>query len=112
MPILFSLFGHNLSLGSASCRGVPPPMRGRLPLPAHRYLLGGVTMDSTGAILAGCSVALYRAADHAFLELVTSDASGVYVVSSGGPAQYYYVRAYLAGSPDVAGTSLNTLVAA
>lgn len=68
----------------------------------------GITKNSTGAALGGCTVDLFRTLDDLFLGTTTSDGSGNYslVAPIGGP---FYVVAYLAGAPDVAGTTVNTL---
>ena len=84
---------------------------------ARRYLeedgtlnmsLSGVTRDSTGAALGLCRVMIFRTEDMSFVTETTSDASGVWSVSllKGGP---FFEVCYKAGSPDVSGTSLNTL---
>jgi hypothetical protein len=41
--------------------------------------------------------------------VVTSDGSGNYAFPNVTPQDAYYVVAYLAGSPDVSGTTLNTI---
>lgn len=76
------------------------------------FRIYGVTRDSTGAVLAGCTVDLFRTADNAFIDSVVSDASGNYEFRTAGPASAYYAVAYLVGSPDVFGTTVNTLVGA
>lgn len=73
------------------------------------YTVRGVTKDSTGAALGSCTVHLLRTADDSEAGLVTSDASGVYRVDA-SPAIMHYAVAYKAGAPDVAGTTVNTLV--
>lgn len=86
---------------------------GRTPLPATRLLISGVTKDSAGAILGSCAVALYRTADDKLMERTTSDVTtGAYAFQSVVLGSAYYVVAYKAGSPDVAGTTVNTLTGA
>lgn len=86
-------------------------MRGFLPLPPQRLIISGITKDSTGAVLGSCSVALYRTSDDCLMERRTSDAStGAYSFSAVGLSETYYVVAYKAGVPDVAGTTVNTLI--
>lgn len=109
MPILFPL--NTLRPGSKSL-GVPPTMRGALPLPAVGFRISGVTRDSLGSPLAGCSVALYRTADDRLVDRVVSDAGGAYAFTSPSVPTAYYVVAYKAGGGDVAGTTANTVVAA
>ncbi len=70
----------------------------------------GISRDSTGAPLGDCVTKLFRTWDDAIIASTVSDGSGNYTFypPSSGP---YYVVWYKAGSPDVAGTSVNTLVA-
>lgn len=70
----------------------------------------GVTKDSTGVALGSCTVQLFRAWDDGIVAETTSDGSGnfTFYPTTSGP---YYIVAYKAGAPDVAGTSVNTLVA-
>jgi len=75
------------------------------------YLITGVTRDVTGAALASCPIVLFRTADNSIAAQTTSDASGNYLVNA-SPALTHYAVAYKAGSPDVAGTTANTLVGA
>jgi hypothetical protein len=90
--------------------GVGPSFQGALPLPVTRFTISGVTRDSGGAVLGSCVVHLFRTADDLLFEQVTSDATtGAFTVSSVGLAESYYLVAYKPGSPDVAGTTLNTL---
>jgi hypothetical protein len=70
--------------------------------------LSGVSKDSAGANLGSCNVMIFRTEDKSFVGQTTSDASGNWSVPlmKGGP---FFTVAYKAGSPDVAGTTLNTL---
>lgn len=70
----------------------------------------GVTRDSSGVALAACTVKLYRTIDDAFIYQTISDGSGNYIFDGVQQGFTYYVVAYLVGSPDTAGTTLNTLV--
>ena len=97
----------------ASRRGRGPSMLGRVPLPPAPITLriAGVTKDSAGSALGGCTVSLYRTPSDELVQRVTSDGAGAYafqpVNNGNGP---YYVVAYKAGVPDVAGTSVNSLL--
>jgi hypothetical protein len=111
-PILFMLAFAGMG---SKCAGSPVPWfpMGSHPLPAYKLYISGVTKDSAGAILGSCTVRLYRTAGDAFLQSVTSDATtGVYTFDPAGAigAQGHYVVAYKAGSPDVAGTTVNTVM--
>lgn len=71
----------------------------------------GVTRDSTGAALASCTVKLFRTADDVVMAATVSDASGNYEFRVGSLDACYAVS-YKAGSPDVTGATVNTLVGA
>lgn len=73
--------------------------------------LSGVSRDSVGAALGSCRVMIFRTEDMSFVTETTSDSVGVWSVSlmKGGP---FFLVEYKAGSPDVAGTSVNTVVPA
>ena len=70
--------------------------------------LTGVSRDSSGTALGACTVMLFRTQDRTLVAEMVSDASGNYSFSllTGGP---FFLVEYKAGSPDVSGTSLNTL---
>ena len=96
------------------------------------YTISGQTLDGAGAPLAGCAVHLFYTdavisrfaasggvlpdlSDTSDIEVaeVLSDAGGNYsfiVDSPDGAPSAYYIVAYLPGSPDRAGTTVNTLV--
>jgi hypothetical protein len=74
--------------------------------------LTGVTKDSTGTPLGSCVVQLFTTADERFIKETTSDSvTGAYSfdILVTGP---FFIVAYKAGSPDVAGTTINTLLGA
>lgn len=77
----------------------------------YPYALVGVTRNASGTALGNCVVVVYRTADDSVAARGVSDASGNYRLSA-SPSIQHYVVAYLAGSPDVAGTTANTLVGA
>lgn len=73
----------------------------------------GLCVDSTGAVAASALVAAYRTSDNAFAGSVTAHANdGSYAVPTQFVGVNHYVVAYKAGSPDIAGTTVNTLVPA
>lgn len=85
--------------------------QGATPLPATRLLISGVTRNAGGGILGSCVVKLYQTSTDQLMETTTSDPStGAYSFSAVGLSEAYYVVAYKAGSPDVAGTTVNTVV--
>lgn len=89
----------------------PRVVHNLLPYPPTYFRLAGVTKDSTGAVLGNCVVDWFDTATDAKIGTTTSDANGLYEFRSAGqPPNAYYLVAYKAGSPDVAGTTVNTLV--
>lgn len=74
------------------------------------WLLSGVTKDSTGTILGSCKVELYYTATDLPISAQISDPTTGAFSFLIGPSNTYYLVAYKQGSPDVAGTTVNTLV--
>jgi hypothetical protein len=72
--------------------------------------IAGQCLNSVGAILAGATVLGFRQSDKRFVGQTTSDANGNYSIGSPYPSVNHFIVAYLAGSPDVAGTTVNNLV--
>lgn len=72
------------------------------------FFISGITKDSTGAVLENCVVKLFDSDTNAMMQTMTSDANGVYSFQV-APGKVFYVVAYKAGVPDVAGTTVNTL---
>lgn len=112
-PILFLLHKRRgFTNQRASARGVGP-LTPRMPLPVQPALfISGVTKDSAGSALADCTVDILRTVNDALVCSVTSDGSGNYVSNPVGLGEKFYAVAYKAGSPDVAGTTVNTLTGA
>ena len=74
------------------------------------FTITGVTRDSTGNVVVSCVVHLFATATDVEAGQTTSDAgTGVYAFTLGSGVGTYYVVAYKAGSPDIAGTTVNTL---
>lgn len=81
------------------------------PRPPTYFKLSGTTKDSSGAALGNCVVDWFNTADDVKISSTTSDANGLFEFRTAGqPPNAYYLVAYKAGSPDVAGTTVNTLV--
>lgn len=78
---------------------------------ASNRALIGVSRDSTGAILGGCVIDLFVSGSDQLIAATVSDVSGVFSFGNPGTGPFYIV-AYKAGSPDVAGTTVNTLLPA
>lgn len=79
--------------------------------PAIKFTLTGTTVDAGGNALGGVTVDLFRTGDNSWVARTVSDGSGNFTFTLGDNAGTFFTRTYLAGSPDVAGTSVNTLVA-
>jgi hypothetical protein len=71
----------------------------------------GITKDSTGTPLGACPVHLFRTSDDVEVDQSVSDGSGNYSLVCAGSGTFYVV-AYKPGAPDVAGTTVNTLIGA
>lgn len=76
----------------------------------QQWLITGVTRDSAGATLGNCTVHLFNTINDIEIAEMVSDATGNYSFTIDGNGQQRYAVAYLAGSPDVAGTTVNTLI--
>lgn len=72
--------------------------------------LTGTTRDSAGSPLGNAVVAIYLTAGDVWLRDCTSDLAGYYEAFSQFSGQNHYLLAYKAGAPDVAGTTVTTLV--
>jgi hypothetical protein len=70
-----------------------------------------VTRDSAGLALGNCRVELFVTARDVAIAEVVSDAAGNFAFDMPGTGPFYLV-AYKAGSPDIAGTTVNTLMPA
>ena len=103
-----SLSGLNTGAEKAP-RGEFYAQRRQRPRPLW-FAIVGITRDSAGAALGSCAVKLYRFSDDTVAASQTSDASGNFTFWVPDSTTNYYTRAYKTGAPDVAGTSLNTLV--
>ena len=75
------------------------------------FTITGVTKDSAGVSLGSCDVTLYETGSNTVLGKTISDGSGNYTFTVPTNSSYKYVVSYKVGSPDVAGTTVNTLVA-
>lgn len=77
--------------------------------PLFHYITGR-TLAANGALLGGCTVTLFDTLTNLPVDIVISDASGNFSVKTPDLAKTYYITAYLAGSPSLSGSTLNTLV--
>jgi hypothetical protein len=75
--------------------------------------ISGVTRLGSGTVCGGCRVDLYLAGTKLLVGTTISDeATGVYSFPGLTNAKQFYAVAYKDGVPDLAGTTLNELVAA
>lgn len=76
----------------------------------QRWLISGITRDSAGAALGNCVVKVFRTGDDMLCCTAESDASGNYAISVDGNSYTRFIVSYKAGTPDISGTTANTLV--
>lgn len=81
-----------------------------VPFSTANTVVSGVTKSVAGAALASVTVELFVTGGDFVVGRTTSDASGNYRFDNPGSGPFYIV-AYKAGAPDVAGTTVNTLTA-
>jgi hypothetical protein len=74
----------------------------------HRMVFTGQTLNSSGNPIGGCTVQLFNTATGLLVDTQTSDSSGNYKVTDPNNVACFMV-AYLPGSPDVAGTTIDEL---
>ena len=101
---------NNLTGRTAVNRGQVGTVVYRSPGGLANLSIAGVSRDSTGAALAGCTVHLMLTGPDILAQVTVSDASGNFSFSNPGSGPFYLV-AYKPGSPDVSGTTVNTLIA-
>ena len=75
-----------------------------------RFGVQGVTRDVWNAPLGGVLVKLFRTSDDLKVDQIVSDPDGNYLVSTPYYPDAHYIVEYKVGSPDVFGTSVNTLI--
>lgn len=109
-PIMFALMRKIIGMSNLdSPRGLSPFTAGMKPMMLQpKITLSGVTRDSTGAALGNVSMEIFRT-DGSLVSRTTSDGSGNYTSDPVGLGATYQIDAYLSGSPDRAGTTLNNL---
>lgn len=78
-----------------------------------RFGFAGVSRDANGTIIGGATVRLFRASDGLLVDTVTSDpTTGAFVITTPYYPDQHGIVAYKAGVPDMAGTTVWSLVAA
>jgi hypothetical protein len=110
MPIIFPLLeGARGGMANQSRPRGMAPRRAKMGIPRFPSMtISGVTRDSAGVPLAACRVELFRSSDDVKVGETTSDGGGNYTFRV-GLGQQYYAIAYQGGSPDLAGTTVNTM---
>jgi hypothetical protein len=76
----------------------------------ERLSLVGVSRDSSGVALGTCTVKVFLTGNDVKQFETVSDASGNWSIDVGANPGPFYYNAYKVGSPDRAGTSINTNV--
>ena len=75
------------------------------------WSLSGQTLDASSAALPGCVVDLFVTQSDTRVGTTISDGSANFTIPVGFNSANFYMVAYKPGSPDVAGTTVNTLTA-
>lgn len=91
-------------------RGATPFFSNLPPTAGQSLLISGVTRDGSGVVLGACEVDLFDTDTDTLQGRTVSDATTGAFSFSAGMGRTYYLRAYKAGAPDVAGTTVNTIV--
>jgi hypothetical protein len=80
---------------------------------SSRYGFSGTTRDVYGTAILGATVCLFRSANGALVDTVISDATtGAFVITTPYWPDAHFIVASKSGVPDVAGTTVQTLIAA
>lgn len=84
-----------------------------------RFVFTGVTRDSGGSALGSVTVKLFKTADGSYvgtkdilIDEIVSDTSGNFSVTTPYYPDTHYLVTYKAGTPDVQGTTVNSLIGA
>lgn len=78
---------------------------------ASRFGFAGVTRDQYGSILPSCDVKLFRTADSLLIDSAISDpTTGAFLLNSDSNQTTHWIYQHKAGSPDLDGVSVNTLL--
>lgn len=99
-------YATDVGLLNAVSYGFPETTRGT----SSRYGFVGVTRDAYGSPLAGVTVKCFKTSDDSLLSQVVSDENGAFTVTTPYYPDTHYLVCYKAGSPDVEGTTVNTLI--
>lgn len=75
-----------------------------------RYGIVGVTRGVYGSPLGGATVKLFRTSTDELVATIVSDPVGGYTITTPYYPDAHYLVVYKAGTPDVMGTTVNTLI--
>jgi hypothetical protein len=87
---------------------MPPPLPGGA---NGRLGFNGFSRDASGGVIAGVTVKCMLTATDTKQSEAVSDADGLFVVSTAEAGGHYLIF-YKTGTPDIAGTTVNTLLGA
>jgi Carboxypeptidase regulatory-like domain len=110
MPGFVGRVGGVPAYAGPNANTIPSTQKFGVALGATTTSVIGVTVDQNGNPLAGCTVELFRTGGNQPIAGTVSDGSGNYRFDQPGSGPFFLVM-YLPGSPDMAGTSINTIVA-
>jgi len=74
-----------------------------------KYIMGR-TVNANGVALGGATIEAFLTGNNMFVRATLSDSNGNYEVGTEYPGNTHYLVAYYPGAPDMAGTTVNTLV--
>jgi len=79
---------------------------------SSRFVFVGVARDVYGSPIPFALVYCYRTSTHEMVSVIAADGNGIFVAMSPYFPDTHYLRAYKIGTPDVMGTTVDTLVGA
>lgn len=100
----FCLFGQDM----ADTDWWSPNQRAARGNGAQKFIMGSCK-DSGGSPVSGAVVQCFLTANDTLVSEVTSNTNGTYEAPTVYPGAAHYLVAYRPGSPDIAGTTVNTL---
>lgn len=102
--------GGNMSGGQICNRGMWAPWHlGESGRNKVFFFAAGYTKNSSGTALGGAVVQVFRTSDDLLVSETASDGTGLFTAWSIYSGTNHYFVAYYPGSPDIAGTTVNTL---
>lgn len=107
-PFALSAFYGDLAILDAPLWIMPPPMPGGA---NGRLGFNGFSRDASGGVIAGVTVKLFLTSTDVKQCETVSNTDGFFVVST-AEAGGHYLLFYKSGTPDVSGTTVNTLAGA